>query len=262
MTFETTHTTRTITYIALLVLLLLVSLHTYSSESTGNSKNTGTSENIRFSKDELRALQQQAQAIREQVEVPLDKLVGYDLEAAWKGNDNARADILKMSQQLNESITQETLSQVLTVPEATRNPNADATGVITLVSLSMPNIALEQLLAQSAQYQIPLVIRGVLPSGFKATILRINQLLTKGGKQPAMDSGIAINPEWFKQFNIQQVPAFISIKKGHCTQKSQCSRQDYDVVYGNISMEDALNILKKGDAKENAVAALARGDKQ
>jgi conjugal transfer pilus assembly protein TrbC len=189
-------------------------------------------------------------------------LKGYDLEKALENNAVQRDEMLNMSAKATQGLSTGTLSKGLDVPMPTKNPNAQATGVIALVSLTMPDIALEQLLTQSAHYQIPLIIRGVLPSGFKPTVLRINQLLTKGGTRKAINSGFAINPEWFTQFNITQVPAFISIKAGRCAPKAPCSEQDFDVVYGNISMKDALDILAKGDAKENALAAITREEKR
>jgi len=188
----------------------------------------------------------------------INALVGYDLQEALSKSNALRDNLLNMKQPLSLVISPETLAKGLDFPEETENPHAGATGVIVLISLTMPNIALEQLLAQSAQYQIPLIIRGVLPSGFKATVGRIHQLLTKGGKRASINSGIAINPAWFTMFNITQVPAFISIKAGRCLPKEICSQQDFDVVYGNISIQDALVILTEGDAKESAQEVIAR----
>ncbi|SGZ09553.1 type-F conjugative transfer system pilin assembly protein TrbC [Moritella viscosa] len=162
-----------------------------------------------------------------------------------------------LSQLDNAQTDTSLLSSVLDVPEPTQNPNAKPKGVMVFVSLTMPNVALKQLLQQSKVLQIPLVIRGVLPQGFKGTLVRINKLLAqKNGDKLA--SGFAINPEWFKTFNIQSVPAFVTIKEGACMPKSPCMKDDFDILYGNISMYDALEILKKGDAGEIPTSILTR----
>lgn len=148
------------------------------------------------------------------------------------------------------------LSSVLDIPEPMENPNAKPRGVMVFVSLTMPNIALKQLLEQSNKLQIPLVIRGVLPQGFRGTLTRINKLLDqKNGEK--VNSGFAINPEWFKTFDIESVPAFVTIKDGKCLPKSPCYSNDFDILYGNISMYDALEILKDGDVGDIPASILA-----
>jgi len=148
------------------------------------------------------------------------------------------------------------ISSVLDIPEPTENPNAKPKGVMVFVSLTMPNIALKQLLHQSKELQIPLVIRGVLPQGFRGTLVRINKLLDQKNGKP-IESGFAINQEWFDTFNIQSVPAFVTIKDGKCLPKSPCNSNDFDILYGNISMYDALEILKDGDAGDIPASILA-----
>ncbi|MFS1886538.1 TrbC family F-type conjugative pilus assembly protein [Vibrio sp. 10N.261.54.E10] len=67
------------------------------------------------------------------------------------------------------------LKRVIDIPEPTQNPKAAPTGVMVFVSLTMPEASLRALLKQSEQWQVPLVIRGVLPGGFPATARRINR---------------------------------------------------------------------------------------
>ncbi len=223
--------------------LIIVALSSFAAHS-----------NDGYSNEQLRALQQRENDALNTT----NPLIGYDADSAIKSSHAMRDKILSMSQQANQSITTDALSEGLYFPKPTQNPNANPTGIMVLVSLSMPDIALQQLLSQSEQYQIPLIIRGVLPEGFKATVARINHLLTKDNEKTPINSGIAINPQWFTQFNVTQVPAFISVTEGKCTQDAPCHDTDFDVLYGNISMGDALAILSKGDAKENAITVLAR----
>ncbi|MFA0125367.1 hypothetical protein AB4400_28805, partial [Vibrio sp. 10N.261.48.A2] len=49
--------------------------------------------------------------------------------------------------------------------------------VMVFTSLGLPELTLKQQLAQSEQYQVPLIVRGLLPEGFEATSKRIMSLL-------------------------------------------------------------------------------------
>lgn len=187
---------------------------------------------------------------------PLD-FSDIDRVSAMEKSNKFKHYVEGLSQLDNAQLNTALLSSVLDVPEPTKNPNAKPKGIMVFVSLTMPNIALKQLLAQSKTLQIPLIIRGVLPQGFKGTLIRINKLLAqKGGKK--LNSGFAINPEWFKTFNIQSVPAFVTIKEGACMPNAPCMEDDFDILYGNISMYDALEILKGGDVGEIPTLILAR----
>ena len=111
--------------------------------------------------------------------------------------------------------------------------------------------------AQSQDLQVPLIVRGILPQGFTATIKHMNRLINNRGK--TISSGFAINPKWFTQFGITQVPAFVAIKSGKCRPKEPCMSDDFDVIYGNVSMYDALGLLAKhGQVPDVAANALSR----
>lgn len=170
---------------------------------------------------------------------------------------NQEALLLKAQQfeQQSRNQLEDALSPVL--KRESRNPQENATGVIAFVSLTMPDTSLRQLLMQSAQFQVPLIVRGVQPDGFTATINRMNKLIKN--KDKPINSGFAINPQWFTQFAITQVPAFVAIKPGKCRMKQPCHPDDFDVVYGNVSMYDALSILAQhGDVPDVATNALAK----
>ncbi|MEZ8862549.1 type-F conjugative transfer system pilin assembly protein TrbC [Vibrio sp. 10N.247.311.51] len=150
------------------------------------------------------------------------------------------------------------LKGAVDIPQPTENPNAAPTGVMVFVSLTMPKPALKALLKQSEAYQVPLVIRGVLPQGFAATAKKIQSLIQEPGKTP-IQSGFAISPEWFRTFNVTEVPTFVVVKPGKCLPKQPCTETDYDRVKGNVSLNDALRFLQEGDAKDVVKALLMRG---
>lgn len=137
------------------------------------------------------------------------------------------------------------------------NPAADATGIMVFASLSLPRTSLTQLLMQSADLQVPIIIRGLQPQGFTATLKQMNGLINYQGQ--AINSGFAINPLWFSQFGITQVPAFVAIKPGKCQAKQPCFADDFDVLYGNVSLYDALTLLSQhGSVADVAANALSR----
>ncbi len=165
-----------------------------------------------------------------------------DISALIQRSEHHQSEALTLNAHTQAALTHAPLSSVLGTPHV--NPAKDAQGVMVFVSLSMPESALRQLLAQSDQYQVPLVIRGVLPSGFVPTANRITELLNHPDGH-TLDSGFAISPEWFSQFSITHVPAFVAISEA-CTEEA-CQATEYDIVYGNISLPAALDILATGD---------------
>ncbi|MCG9583758.1 type-F conjugative transfer system pilin assembly protein TrbC [Vibrio tubiashii] len=149
------------------------------------------------------------------------------------------------------------LTKLLNTPPPTQNPDRAPKGVMVFVSLTMPSPSLKQLLKQSERTGVPMVIRGVLPKGFPATTARISQLIGIHRKKP-IQAGFSISPEWFRRFNVERVPAFVSVKAGRCLLKQACNPKDYDIVYGNLSLYQALEVLTQGDTGENARELLKR----
>lgn len=155
----------------------------------------------------------------------------------------------QMSQQAKawqEKLNSNHLQGMIDIPEPTPNPHAVPVGVMAFVSLTMPESSLRALLKQSEIWQVPLVIRGVLPDGFPATATKIQSLLNGKNDKP-IESGFAINPEWFHTFNITEVPTFVAVKPGRCLPKQPCGENDFDIVRGNISIPNALEHLARGD---------------
>ncbi|PSV86911.1 type-F conjugative transfer system pilin assembly protein TrbC, partial [Photobacterium iliopiscarium] len=125
--------------------------------------------------------------------------------------------------------------------------------IIVFVSLGMPETSLKQLLLQAEQLHVPIVIRGIFGNDFNTTIAKVKKLVQpQQGQSPL--GGVSINPIWFKQFGIKQVPAFVVMKPNTCTDKPPCDPKNYDVIYGNVSLFDALDTV----AREGTYHAIAR----
>ncbi|MFB9214276.1 type-F conjugative transfer system pilin assembly protein TrbC [Vibrio sinaloensis] len=161
-----------------------------------------------------------------------------------------RQQALDATRKVQALVKQESLSPLLNLEAQPKNPNQTPKGVMVFVSLTMPTNTLRQLLRQSERLGVPLIIRGVLPQGFPATVNRIESLIRSESKPP-IKSGFSISPDWFKQFDIKHVPAFVSIKPDKCLPKQPCREEDFDILYGNISLYQALDYLAEGDASQN-----------
>ena len=133
------------------------------------------------------------------------------------------------------------------------NPDAAPPSIIVFASLGMPETSLKQLLLQAEQLHVPIVIRGIFGNDFNTTIAKVKKLVQpQQGQSPL--GGVSINPIWFKQFDIKHVPAFVVMKPNTCTDKPPCDPNNYDVVYGNVSLFDALDTV----AREGVYHAIAR----
>ncbi|MFM2591315.1 type-F conjugative transfer system pilin assembly protein TrbC [Vibrio sp. TBV020] len=202
-----------------------------------------TSASIGYTQEELKALAKLEQQSRQHPLSPQTKqTIQTQQQASTQFIEHAR----QQAKQWQEKLDPNALQGIVDIPTSTENPNVAPTGMMVFVSLTMPESSLKALLKQSEIWQVPLVIRGVLPEGFMTTTNKIQSLLQTNQKQP-INSGFVISPEWFQTFNIQEVPTFVAVKPGRCLPKQPCSESDYDIVKGNVSIPDALEHLAQGD---------------
>ena len=191
---------------------------------------------------------------------PVSNETARTIDAQYQASDAHAAKAQEMARFWQEKLKPQHLERVIDIPEPKQNPNAAPTGVMVFVSLTMPDATLRALLKQSEQWQVPLVIRGVLPDGFPATARRIQSLLKTPTLDAPIQSGFAINPEWFRTFEVTEVPTFVAVKPGRCLPKQPCEASDFDRLTGNVSLPDALHLLAEGDNPEVVRPLLRKGD--
>lgn len=109
----------------------------------------------------------------------------------------------------------------------------------------MPDLSLKQIIYDASRYHIPVVIRGLYKNSFRKTIEKIFELIKENNK-----GGIAINPRWFKEYDIKAVPAVVVSDGIEIKDKVKKS----DTVYGNIPLRKALSII----AERGEVSNIAR----
>jgi type-F conjugative transfer system pilin assembly protein TrbC len=130
-------------------------------------------------------------------------------------------------------------------PGSTAYPPAESATppVLLFVSFSMPSLALQQYIVQANHFHIPMVIRGLVNDSFQQTA-RTLFYITQSHNQ----GGVAINPFWFRDYQIHAVPALVVTQSCEGRKASHCHAA-YDVVYGNIPIARALSLVaQRGDA--------------
>ena len=121
-------------------------------------------------------------------------------------------------------------------------------GLFIFASLGMPKMALKALLKQADHLGVPILIQGLLPGGFMATVNKMMQLVGADKKTPKGEvpvGGIVIEPNWFKHFGITAVPAFVLTDALNPCIGGNCKTTEHDVITGNISLYEALRIFKQ-----------------
>ncbi|STX84873.1 type-F conjugative transfer system pilin assembly protein TrbC [Legionella donaldsonii] len=136
-----------------------------------------------------------------------------------------------------------------------------ADGAILFVSFSMPKPLLLALADEAAQYHIPVVIKGLVQGDFNQTITTFAALEGEARQRHQRFTGLALDPLWFEQFNITQVPALVITQRlASCEPQTICPNQPFDVVHGNISIEKGLELLsEKGELKQLAKTIREQG---
>jgi conjugal transfer pilus assembly protein TrbC len=136
-----------------------------------------------------------------------------------------------------------------------------ADGAILFVSFTMPNTLIKELSDEAHSFNIPVVIKGLINEDFKQTIEKIGMLKLEMEKEQKKFSGILIDPVWFDRFSIDKVPALVVTKRPNgCFSQEKCPDQKYDVVYGNTSIKNGLEIIsqKGNDSSTFAKTLLGR----
>lgn len=103
-----------------------------------------------------------------------------------------------------------------------------STPVLIFISFSMPKESIKSWIAQARKIRAAVYIRGLINNSFKDTTKAVSELVQG---QPG---GLLIDPSLFKKYSIMQVPAVVVP-----------SVNDFGVVYGNVSLDYALDKINK-----------------
>lgn len=118
--------------------------------------------------------------------------------------------------------------------------------VLVFLSFSMPEKSLHAWLLQCKQSGATPVIRGLIHNSFRETMVAIQALGKKTGV------GLQLDPILFKTFGVQVVPAVVHIKDmPPCPANMNCKPVDYDSLYGDVSLDYALEKMRGDDEADN-----------
>lgn len=102
------------------------------------------------------------------------------------------------------------------------------------VSFSMPGDLIDAVFKDASSHEIPVYLNGLIEDDMRKTLSRIFEY---SQKYPSL--AVQIDPFAFEKYHIDRVPALV-VDKGN----------QFDVLYGNITIEDGLLWLKrKGDVR-------------
>lgn len=173
---------------------------------------------------------------------------------AVKGIAAGQAGEANQYQEVVQALNQQVSAPVLAGTQNGREAPTEsgdgksAQGVMVFVSLGMPPEVLRQILMEAHQLNIPVVVRGVLHNNFKESAQVLFGILHPAN-EPPIEGGVEIDPKWFKEFNITEVPAVVAIGSAPPCFGPSCKIPPYDIVYGNIPIPKALTmIVEEGDA--------------
>ena len=126
--------------------------------------------------------------------------------------------------------------------------------VLVFLSLAVPSASWAQWAREAARTDVPLLLRGVSPDGFKATVGEI------GGRLGGHAAGVAIDPRLFRLFGVERVPAVVVVPGGMPACASRGCADDappsFDRVTGNVGLAAALEaIAAEGDAGRKVARA-------
>jgi type-F conjugative transfer system pilin assembly protein TrbC len=112
--------------------------------------------------------------------------------------------------------------------------------ILLFVSSSMPATSLKEWFIQAQRFGAVVIIRGLVNNSLLAT----KAWLTSSIEQIEDKGGIEINPVAFEAFGITQVPAVVvTTGKLQCVSNEHCIAPPFDVVYGNMSLYEALHAI-------------------
>ncbi|WGM03629.1 type-F conjugative transfer system pilin assembly protein TrbC (plasmid) [Arsenophonus nasoniae] len=182
--------------------------------------------------------QAQGQAKRQAYRAWLDRQA--DLQAQLKAAAK-RPDFLR--DRPLSSNSQQFIDQLKNAQQALAGEKPK-TGARYLVSFSIPQTALINMLQEAKRFAIPATIRGLVDNNMPATVQAVKSLVEAG-----QVDGVQIDPQPFTNYHIDAVPALVV----------QCEA-GVDVVRGNLHLEAALSrIVNAGDCATTASALLQQG---
>jgi conjugal transfer pilus assembly protein TraW len=112
--------------------------------------------------------------------------------------------------------------------------------ILVFISSSMSKVNIRSLLEEAKNIRASILLRGFIDNSFVKTTNYIQEYYSKDQDL----GGILIDPESFKDFNVDSVPTFVLLEK------SSKKGNKYRKLVGNITLSAASEILKKAPSDD------------
>ncbi len=126
--------------------------------------------------------------------------------------------------------------------------------LLIFVSFSMPKESLKLWAEQASRVGCPLLLQGFVDNDLTKTTAKTQSLF---GIEANVE--ISVDPEKFERFNIDVVPAVVIVEPESTHSKKAASNDNlmpnFDVIYGDTSLEEALNRIAKSGTPINQKVA-------
>lgn len=121
--------------------------------------------------------------------------------------------------------------------------------LLVFISFGMPEQSLKLWAMDASRAGGKLLLRGFFENSLQKTAAKTIEIF---GQEPNVD--ISIDPEQFQQFKIDVVPAVVIVQRQE-TLESNNALPDFDVVYGDTTLEAALERISQSGSPEGQKAA-------
>lgn len=156
---------------------------------------------------------------------------------------NLQEDIIKKSEMMNQNLFPK-LSKKYDSKQKNHN------GLIIFLSSSLSQNLWSEYQQEIIKYNARPVIKGFIDGSMKKTINFINKIENR-------KSGVEIDPNLFKKFNITKVPTIILYDIDQC-QNDECT-PNFDKITGTVSIKYFLEIVEReGDLSKMATEILSK----
>lgn len=160
---------------------------------------------------------------------------------------------IQMPKYLDKERDDRYLQQALEAGSNIENSNmaaGEAKYPIVLVSFSMPESQIKDLIFESYRIGAAIAVRGLIDDDFETTIVKLKELAGE------MQGGVMIDPTLFRRFDVDLVPAFILPLEplGQCT-KEGCPTPRHVKATGSATLQYFLDLVERtGNNNEKAEA--------
>lgn len=183
----------------------------------------------------------------------LDKLLSQERGKLNSIPQNMQGLNIQMPEFLEKERDDRYLAKALAAGKSIDDVNASAMEAkypIVLISLSMPEGQIKELIVEAYQIGAAIAVRGLIDDDFQKTLMKLKQL---AGEK---DGGVLIDPTLFRRFEATAVPTFVLPLEPlqQCTDKG-CPTPRHVKATGSATFQYFLDLVARtGDDNEKTEA--------